>query len=87
MTASHPTEPFPTGIANGSCGAFPYLRGRRQRATALGRLPRFDSGSANGRYRRILLLAAHTGEGRFTKPTAAVQTWWSELVLMPISGH
>jgi hypothetical protein len=38
----------------------------------------------NGRNRRILLLPAHPGEGRFTQPTAAVQTWRRELVFMPL---
>ena len=33
---------------------------------------------------RILLLAAYPGEGRFTHPTAAVQTWRPELVFMPL---
>jgi hypothetical protein len=35
---------------------------------------------------RILLLAAYPGEGRFTQPTAAVQTWRPELVFMPRIG-
>ncbi len=41
----------------------------------------------NGRFRRILLLATHPGEGRFTQPTAAVQTWRPELVFMPHFRH
>jgi hypothetical protein len=41
----------------------------------------------NGCSRRILLLAAHPGEGRFTHPTSAVQTWRPALVFMPQSGH
>ena len=40
----------------------------------------------NGWSRRILLLAADPGEGRFTQPTAAVQTWRPERVLMPHRG-
>jgi len=35
--------------------------------------------------RRIFLLAAHPGEGRFTQPTAAAQAWRPELVFMPHS--
>ena len=41
--------------------------------------------ATNGRNRRILLLAAHPGEGRLPHPTAAVQTWRPELVSMPQS--
>src|SRR5260370_42405278 len=41
---------------------------------------------ATVRNRRILLLAANPGEGRFTQPTAAIQTWQPELVFMPQSG-
>ncbi len=46
-----------------------------------------DCDGQDGRFRRILLLAAYPGEGRFTQPTAAVQTWRPELVFMPQSGH
>ena len=35
------------------------------------------------RHRRFFLLVAHLGGGRFTRPTAAVQTWRPELVFMP----
>jgi hypothetical protein len=51
--------------------------------TAEGRFDSFDQLHSNGRFRRILLLAAHPGEGRFTQPTAAVQSWRPELVFMP----
>jgi hypothetical protein len=51
------------------------------RATAWGDPP-FDHRLAYGRNRRILLLAAYPGDGRFTQPTAAVQTWRPELVFM-----
>ena len=39
---------------------------------------------ANGGNRRIFLLAAHPGEGRFTQPTTAAQAWRPELVFMPL---
>jgi hypothetical protein len=39
------------------------------------------------RFRRILLLAAHPGEGRFTQPTAAAQAWRPELVFLRHLGH
>jgi len=42
-----------------------------------------DLGPVNGGKRRIFLLAAHPGEGRFTKSTAAVQAWQPEMVFMP----
>ena len=35
------------------------------------------------RHRRFFLLVAHLGGGRFTRPTAAVQTWRPELLFMP----
>src|SRR6267142_818320 len=35
------------------------------------------------RFRRIFLLAAHPGEGRFNESTAATQPWLRELVFMP----
>jgi hypothetical protein len=35
------------------------------------------------RKRRILLLADHLGEGRFTQPTAAIQTWRRERASCP----
>jgi hypothetical protein len=53
----------------------------------MGRVPRFDCGSANGRYRRIFLLAAHPGEGRLSQPTAGAQPWPRERVLMPRNRH
>jgi hypothetical protein len=34
-------------------------------------------------FRRILLLAAHPREGRFTQPTTAAQVWRLELVFLP----
>jgi hypothetical protein len=37
------------------------------------------------RFRRIFLLAAHPGEGRFTQPTAATQAWRRELVFLPLN--
>jgi hypothetical protein len=40
---------------------------------------------ANDRNRRISLVAVRPGEGRLTEPTAAVQPWRQELVLMPRS--
>jgi hypothetical protein len=43
----------------------------------------FDDVRPNGRNRRIFLLAAHPGDGRFTQPTAAAQAWRPELVFMP----
>jgi hypothetical protein len=42
---------------------------------------------ANGRLRRIFLLAVDPGEGRFAEPTAATQAWRRELVFMPHLGH
>jgi hypothetical protein len=39
------------------------------------------------RKRRNSPVAAHSGVGRFTQPTAAVQTWPPELVFMPHSRH
>jgi hypothetical protein len=39
------------------------------------------------RLRRIFLLAAHRGEGRFTQPTSATQAWPRELVFMPQMRH
>ena len=39
-------------------------------------------------YRRILLLAAHPGEGRLTQPTAATQAWGRErLFLLRVFGR
>jgi len=40
--------------------------------------------AADGHFRRMFLLAAHPGEGRFTSPTAAIQAWRPELVFMPL---
>jgi len=37
--------------------------------------------------RRIFLLAAHPGEGRFTQATADAQAWRRELVLVPQLGR
>jgi len=37
----------------------------------------------NDHSRRIFLLAAHLGEGRFTEPTPATWAWRRELVFMP----
>ena len=44
---------------------------------------RGDQGNLVPYRHRILLLAAYPGDGRFTQPTAAVQTWRPELVFMP----
>jgi len=41
---------------------------------------------ASDRFRRIFLLGAHRGEGRFTQPTAVTQAWPRELSFMPQSG-
>ena len=38
-------------------------------------------------FRRIFLLAAHPGEGRFTGPTAAAQPRRREMVLLPLNDH
>jgi hypothetical protein len=38
----------------------------------------------NVRLRRIFLLAAYPGEGRFTEPTADAQRGRGELVFMPL---
>ena len=35
------------------------------------------------RFRRIFLLAAHLGEGRFNQSTAATQAWRREPLFMP----
>ena len=37
----------------------------------------------DGRFRRVLPVAADPGEGRFIEPTAATQAWRRELVFMP----
>jgi hypothetical protein len=37
----------------------------------------------NGRSRLIFLVAASSGEGLLTEPTAAIQPWRRELVFMP----
>src|SRR5712691_11515609 len=41
---------------------------------------------ASGRYRRVLVVAARSDEGPLTKPIAAAQAWWRELVFMPSFG-
>jgi hypothetical protein len=46
-----------------------------------------EAHQSNDGFRRILLLAAHPGEGRLTQPTAATQAWGRELLFMPLSGH
>jgi hypothetical protein len=43
--------------------------------------------SRNGRFRRILLVAARSGEGPLTEPSAAAQPWEREPLFMPHSGH
>ena len=53
----------------------------------MGRLLPVFGGQTNDPFRRILLLAAHPGEGRLTQPTAATQAWGRELLFMPLSGH
>jgi hypothetical protein len=47
----------------------------------------FDRFTAKDCFRRIFLLAAHRGEGRFTQPTSATQAWPRELVFMPQMRH
>ena len=54
---------------------------------SLGRTRPYDGDHANDCFRRIFLLAAHPGEGPLTDPTAAVQAWWPERVLMPQSSR
>jgi hypothetical protein len=56
---------------------------RLQLTDAGGRRSGFHRGAANGRNRRHLVIAARSGQGRFTQPTAAFQTWRPELVFMP----
>jgi hypothetical protein len=51
------------------------------------RLTPIAIGWINDGLRRILLLAAHPGERRLTKPTAVAQAWRPELVFMPRSGR
>jgi len=41
----------------------------------------------NARFRRIILLAAHPSEGRFSRSPAAIQAWRLELVFMPLNSH
>jgi hypothetical protein len=41
----------------------------------------------NVRSRRNLAVAAHSGEGQLTQPTAGVQPWLRERVFMPLSGR
>ena len=50
----------------------------------MGRALPLDLGAANGRSRRISLVALRPGEGRLTEPTAAIQPWRQELVFMPL---
>ena|SRR6266496_3501121 len=62
------------------------------RSTEIGRLSQkdrtwFDESAANGRNRRIFLLTAHPGEGRFLNGQRPAQAWQPELVFMPLSGH
>ena len=52
----------------------------------MGRTDQLPAAAANGRFRRIFLLAAHPGEGPLTEPTAAARAWRPELVFMPQSG-
>jgi hypothetical protein len=49
----------------------------------MGRVRKPERGRAAVRLRRILLLAAHPGEGRLTQPTAATQAWGREPLFMP----
>ena len=46
---------------------------------------RMQKGLTNGCFRRFLPVVVRPSEGRFTKPTAAVQPWQLELVFMCIS--
>jgi len=52
----------------------------------MGQVRKPERGRAAVRLRRILLLAAHPGEGRLTQPTAATQAWGREPLFMPHSS-
>ena len=53
--------------------------------SALGRLRWFDRGLANGRNRRIFLVAAHPGDRLLSEPTAGTQPCRREPLFMPHS--
>ena len=52
-----------------------------------GRTSRYYHSLVTGRYRRMFLLAAHPGEGRFAEPRAGGQPWRQQLVFMPHCGR
>ena len=66
---------------------FPASRLRCWRGSEMGRVRKPERGRAAVRLRRILLLAAHPGEGRLTQPTAATQAWGREPLFMPHLRH
>jgi hypothetical protein len=61
----------------------PTTRWRCDQRAIWGRSRRFDRGSADGRYRRILPVSARPGKGPLTEPIAGVQPAARELVFMP----
>jgi hypothetical protein len=50
--------------------------------SAKGRPRRFHRGPANASYRRVVVFAARSGEGPFTKPTTAARPWPREPLFM-----
>jgi hypothetical protein len=73
-------------IANGR-GA---LSARRRRSARHAEHPMWvepGGGPANGRNRRILLVAVHSGEGRLTEHITATQAQPPELVFVPLFGR
>jgi hypothetical protein len=53
----------------------------------MGRTQRSQRGLANGRYRRISPVAAHSGDRLLSEPTAGTQPWRREPLFMSHSGH
>src|SRR5260370_33551916 len=63
------------------------LKVGRRNSSASGRLSQLHRRPANDRNRRVLVVAGRSDEGPLTKPIAAAQAWWRELVFMPRFGH
>src|SRR6516162_1438314 len=64
-----------------------YRCGTPVRMSAKGRHLPVPGGQTNDPFRRYLAVAARSGVGPVTEPTADAQPWRRERVLMPLSRH